>query len=59
MNVPEALSATRHAIDNFEKAVAMAREELASEMNRIHSELLEDRPKAALPDDNNVPYVRR
>jgi Sec-independent protein translocase protein TatA len=45
MNVPEALKATQHAVGTFRKAVAIAEEELETEMRRIHSELLEERAK--------------
>ena len=44
MNVPEALRATQNATDAFSKAVAVATDELAAEMRRIHVALLEEQP---------------
>lgn len=60
MNVPEALNATRRAIDVFAKTVEVAREELGAEMSRIHSQLLEEQPKETARDTSfDVPYERR
>jgi hypothetical protein len=44
VNVPEAFKATERAVITFERTVAEAREQLASDLQRIHSELLEEQP---------------
>ena len=46
MNVPEALRATEQAVNMFSKVVAEARDQLDSEMHRIHSQLLEEQSVA-------------
>ena len=56
MNVPEALRATERAVGRFQKVVAEASEELAGELKNIHSQLLEEQPKAAEMPEDRVRY---
>lgn len=56
MNVPEALRATDRAVSKFQKAVAVASEELEVEIKKIHSQLLEEQPKVAEAEDRSRSY---
>jgi Sec-independent protein translocase protein TatA len=57
MNVPEALRATERATETFRKAVAVASEELADELRRVHSQLLEEQDMAM--EDVEEAYAAR